>query len=187
MVKYLGIFIISLLFCQTILSQEVNAAHDIQPGNGTNEYTIKTTIKGLEGVDIARIKYFINNDHTYKASPNNALFSDRNENYVKFYVMAVPTTGIINVEFGVVLGGGEEYAFPVEFQYSRNEEKQLVNFPEIVLSGAEVIASRNSRTYTTRSRRRACSRNSRTYTTRSRRRACSRNSRTYTACSRRGA
>ncbi len=141
MAKYIVIILISFLCNPAVFAQAVTASHDIQSGSEPNEYTIKTTINGLIGVDIARIKYLINNDHTYKASPNNSLFSDRNENYIKFYIMAIPESGIINVEFGLIVSGDGEFKFPVEFQYSRNEEKQTLNLPDVVISGSPSIAS----------------------------------------------
>ena len=141
MFRYIAPLILVLFLNQFISAQNVSATHDIQPGTAPNEYTIKTTITGLEGVDIARIKYLIDNTNTYEASPNNSFFSDRNEKYIKFYIMAVPPSGVINVELGLVLGGNGEYAFPVELQYSRNEEKETVNLPQINLSGGEVLAT----------------------------------------------
>ncbi|PJB14439.1 MAG: hypothetical protein CO118_08565 [Flavobacteriales bacterium CG_4_9_14_3_um_filter_32_8] len=141
MLRFLTIFVLLLFFSESLFCQEVSAVYNIQPGSAANEYTIKTTISGLIGVDIARIKYLINNEHTYQPSPNNQLFSDRNENYIKFYIMAIPTNGIINVELGIVLGGNGEYAFPIELQYSRNEEKKVLNLPEIILKGNGILAT----------------------------------------------
>ncbi|MBL4594583.1 MAG: hypothetical protein JKX68_12320 [Flavobacteriales bacterium] len=140
MLRYLGIITFVFVFVQGVFSQEVSGSHDIKFGGEPNEYTIKTTIKGLQGVDIARIKYIIDNKHTYKPSPNNALFSDRNEQYIKFYIMAIPASGELNIELGIVLLDGEEYAFPVEFQFSKNEEKQTIYLPQINLSSGEAIA-----------------------------------------------
>ncbi|PCJ22422.1 MAG: hypothetical protein COA97_13425 [Flavobacteriales bacterium] len=139
MLRFAGIFVLILCFCQGILSQDVSGSHDVSPGNEPNEYNIKTTIKGLQGVDIARIKYIIDNKHTYKASPNNGLFSDRNEKYIKFYIMAVPVSGELVVELGIVVADGK-YSFPVEFQFSRNEEKQTINLPNINISNGEILA-----------------------------------------------
>jgi len=141
MLRYIGISMLIFVFTQSVFSQEVSGFHDVQPGSEPNEYTIKTTINGLQGVDIARIKYIIDNKHTYKASPNNALFSDRNESYIKFYIMAVPATGELSIELGVIIVDGENYTFPVEFQYSKNEEKKTLNLPQINISGSgEVLA-----------------------------------------------
>ncbi len=140
MLRYLGIVLFTLNFIQGAFSQDVIGVHDVQPGNEPNEYTIKTTIKGLESVDIARIKYIIDKSHTYRASPNNSLFSDINESFIKFYIMAVPASGVLTIEFGVVLSGDGEFVFPVEFQYSRNEEKQTTNLPQISISGSGTLA-----------------------------------------------
>ncbi|MCB0402654.1 MAG: SPOR domain-containing protein [Flavobacteriales bacterium] len=114
--------------------QNVTAFHDVQPAGAAGSYSVKTTVSGLEGVDIARITYYIDNSHTYNPSPNNGLFSDRNDKYIKFYVMAVPPSGTLTVELGVTLSGTGEFVFPVEFQYSKNEEKTSVNFPRISLT-----------------------------------------------------
>lgn len=140
MIRTLTVSILFFLFSESFFAQDASVVYDVKPGSAANEYSIKTTISGLIGVDIARIKYLINNDHTYKPSPNNQFFSDRNENYIKFYIMAIPASGIINVELGVILGGSGEYAFPVELQYSRNEEKKVLNLPEIVIKGNEILA-----------------------------------------------
>ena len=133
--RYLALFVISNVICVATFAQSVTAFHDVQPSGENNSYTIKTKISGLTGVDIARITYFIDNSHTYNASPNNSLFSDRNEKYIKFYIMAVPASGELNVELGVTLSGSGDFAFPVEFQYSKNEEKKSINFPQISISG----------------------------------------------------
>jgi septal ring-binding cell division protein DamX len=140
MLRLIPTIVLTLVFLHGIEAQEVMGSHDVQPGSVPNEYNIKTTIKGLQGVDIARIKYIIDNEHTYKPSPNNALFSDRNESYIKFYIMAVPSTGELVIELGVVLADGGDYAFPVEFQYSKNEVKETINLPQISLSGNEIVA-----------------------------------------------
>lgn len=140
MIRALTVSILFFLFSESFYAQDVSANYDISPANVANEYSIKTTITGLIGVDIARIKYLINNNHTYKPSPNNQLFSDRNENYIKFYIMAIPTSGIINVEFGIILRGSGNYSFPVELQYSRNEEKKVLNLPEISIKDNGILA-----------------------------------------------
>lgn len=140
MIRALTVSILFFFLSESFFAQDVSAVYDVNPVSTANEYTIKTTITGLIGVDIASIKYLINNNHTYQPSPNNQLFSDRNENYIKFYIMAVPTSGIINVEFGIILGGSENYSFPVELQYSRNEEKKVLNLPEISIKDNGILA-----------------------------------------------
>ncbi len=137
--RYVVFFGLIVTFNIVSFAQSVTAFHDVQSTGENNSYTIKTKVSGLQGVDIARITYFIDNKHTYKASPNNAFFSDRNEKYVKFYIMAVPASGEINVELGLTLSGAGEFAFPVEFQYSKDEEKKSVNLPQISIAG-EAIA-----------------------------------------------
>lgn len=133
--RYLAFIAILLMLNVVSFSQSVTAFHDIQTTGETNSYTIKTSITGLQGVDIARVTYYIDNTHTYNPSPNNTLFSDRNDKFVKFYIMAVPASGELNVELGITLSGSGEFAFPVEFQYSKNEEKKSVNFPQINIAG----------------------------------------------------
>ncbi|MBL4669907.1 MAG: cell envelope integrity protein TolA [Flavobacteriales bacterium] len=140
MLKYLGVFVLSLVFSQGIFSQEVSGFHDIEPGSEPNEYIIKTVVTGLEGVDIAKITYVIDSKHAYKVSSSNAFFSDRNESYIKFYIMAVPASGELLIELGIVMVDGGDYAFPVEFQYSKNEEKVVINFPPLIFKSDEVIA-----------------------------------------------
>ncbi len=137
MLRFIGVTVFLLFFSANFFSQEEKGAHKIEKGIKPNEYYVKTTIEGLEGVDIARIKYAVSNKHTYIASSNNTLFSDRNEAYIKFYIMEVPATGILNVELGLVLLDEGEYEFPVEFQYSKNEEKRVVNLPKLKFSAKE--------------------------------------------------
>jgi len=126
-------------FSQAVFPQEVAAIHEIEPTGQPNEYTIKTTISGLSGVDIARITYFISKEHTFKKSPSNGLFSKREDTFVKFYIMAVPPSGVIDVELGVLLSEDKSVEFPVEFQYSQNEEKKIVNFLPIKIKGTSPI------------------------------------------------
>ena len=131
--KFIGTIVLFCVFTQGIFSQEVVGVHDVKPSDKTGEYIIKTKISGLNGADIARVKYLIDNTHTYTASPNNSLFCDRNESCIKFYVMAIPSSGELNVEFGLRPNEEGEYAFQVEFQYSKNEEKKVVLLPRIYL------------------------------------------------------
>ena len=55
--------------------------------------------------------------------------------------MAIPSSGIINVEFGIKLGESGDYSFPVELQYSINEEKKVLNLPEITIKGIGILAT----------------------------------------------
>ncbi|MCO6499624.1 MAG: SPOR domain-containing protein [Vicingus serpentipes] len=139
MLRYISVLCFSLLFNQTIFSQGITATHDIQAAGEPNEYVIKTTISGLEGVDIARITYFIPKEHIFKKSPNNSLFHKREDEFVKFYIMGVPPSGIIDIELNVLLSGEESVEFPVEFQYSQNEEKKVMNLSPIKMERTPVI------------------------------------------------
>jgi len=125
-------------------AQDVLGIHEIRKGENTNEYIIKTTITGLEGVDIARATYRIDDAHTYKKVLGNDLFSSRNKDYIKFYVMGVPNTGTITIELGLTLTDNGAYSFPVEFQYSRNDMKEVVQFTDLFFEGVELLASEES-------------------------------------------
>lgn len=141
MVRILTFLITFFLIVNLALSQEATAVHEIEKGAEPNEYIVKTTVTGLKGVDIARATYKIDDKHTYRKVLSNELFSSRNKESVKFYVMGVPETGEVIVELGVVLSSNHSYSFPVEFQYSRNDEKKVVKFPELVFEGEELLAS----------------------------------------------
>jgi len=137
MTKYIALLILGLIISLGVSSQEVKGVHQVVPSVELNGYNIKTTISGLEGVDIARVIYLIDETHTYKASPINTFFSDRNEKFIKFYVMAVPSSGEIIIDLGLEVANGGDFAFHVEFQYSKNEEKKKVDLPKIYLGLAE--------------------------------------------------
>jgi len=139
MKNIIGAMALMVLFVQCIHAQDVSGIHEIQKGSEPNEYSIKTSIRGLKGVDIARIKYFIDNNHTYKASPNNTLFWDRTESHIKFYIMAVPESGELDIVLGIIVADDSLHNFQVEIQFSRNEEKRSVLFPKINISVAEEI------------------------------------------------
>jgi len=149
--------LVSVFFLSTICSvfaQDVSATHKIAKVDGTNEFNITTTIVGLQGVDIARLNYLIPDTYTFKKAPNNPFFSDRNTDYVKFYLMAIPTNGIVKIEFSVSTDQTSgKLDFPVEFQYSKNEQKQTVNFEhiQINLGADESLVVDNSSTSSTES------------------------------------
>jgi hypothetical protein len=144
MIKYSGLLILMLMISVGVFAQEVKGVHKVEPSGKSNGYNIKTTISGLQGVDIARIIYLIDNSHTYVPSPTNTFFSDRNEKYVKFYVMAVPTSGEIIVDLGVEVANSGEFAFQVEFQYSKNEEKKTIDLPRVYLTSDQDIVAEES-------------------------------------------
>jgi len=137
--------VLLLLFLTTnalIFSQNVTSKHVITKGSLPNEYSIKTTINGLEGVDLARIKYFIPQaKQTYKASSNNQFFSKIEDEYVKFYIMAIPTNGVIEIEFNVIDLDTGSVTFPIEFQYSKNDEKTVLDIdPIVIVNNTELLA-----------------------------------------------
>lgn len=133
------IFALFLLILSILSSaQEISSIHQIEKINGTNEYTIKTTVSGLDGVDLAKVEYQIPDKHTYKASPKNTFFADRKENMLKFYIMAVPTNGIIEIEFSLVINETSDVNFPVLFQYSKSEEKNKINLTPITIKTEQV-------------------------------------------------
>jgi chemotaxis protein histidine kinase CheA len=153
MKKIVGVFIFILTVFYSGYSQEITGDHKIQESTNQNEYTIKTTITGLSGVDIARITYYIPKEHLYKPSSNNSLFSNQEEKFIKFYIMAIPSSGVINIELGIVLKGEGNFDFPVEFQYSKNEEKKVVKFSPIIINNqpelvADVVINNNEETST---------------------------------------
>ena len=144
MLRYIGVLCLSLFFHSILLSQEITATHTIQETEEPNEYTIKTSISGLSGVDIARITYFIPKEHTFKKSPNNALFHKREDAFVKFYIMGVPPSGTMDIELGVLLSTGESVEFPVEFQYSKNEEKKVMKLAPLKIDQKTDIVVENT-------------------------------------------
>lgn len=141
MLKFFSVIVLIALTSLSSKGQGVTSSHNVTPGSLPNEYIIKTTISGLEGVDLARIKYFIPKTHTYKASSNNQFFSKVETDYIKFYIMSIPTDGIVIIELGVVLANEGSFTFPVEFQYSKNEEKIVFECkPLLIENGAELVA-----------------------------------------------
>lgn len=135
MIKNTLIFLVVVVFTSTnIFAQTVNSSHIVEATGQPNEFLVKTTISGLESVDIARIEYDIADVHIYKASPNNSFFTDRKNNQLKFYLMAVPATGTINVEFYLTVKSGSSLDIPAAIQYSRNETKEKVSLAPLTLT-----------------------------------------------------
>lgn len=139
-----------LIFAHLVINaQEVVSSHKIEQIGKTNEYTILTTISGLEGVELAKIEYQIPDKHIYKASPKNSFFTDRKENLLRFYVMAVPTDGTILIEYNIIINEVEDVVFPVQFQYSKNEEKNKVSLPSVHISNETKVTALVNNTKTT--------------------------------------
>lgn len=135
MIKNTLLFLFVVVITSTnIFAQSVNSSHTVEATGQPNEFLVKTTISGLESVDIARIEYDIDDVHIYKASPNNSFFTDRKNNQLKFYLMAVPAAGTINVEFYLTVKSGSSLEIPAAIQYSRNETKEKVSLAPLTLT-----------------------------------------------------
>ena len=135
MIKNTLLFLFVVVITSTnIFAQTVNSSHTVEATGQPNEFLVKTTISGLESVDIARIEYDIDDVHIYKASPNNSFFTDRKNNQLKFYLMAVPAAGTINVEFYLTVKSGSSLEIPATIQYSRNETKEKVSLAPLTLT-----------------------------------------------------
>lgn len=135
MIKNTLLFLFVVVITSTnIFAQTVNSSHIVEATGQPNEFLVKTTISGLENVDIARIEYNIADIHIYKASPNNSFFTDRKNNQLKFYLMAVPASGVINIEFILSISNGQTLNIPAAIQYSRNETKEKVSLAPLTLT-----------------------------------------------------
>ena len=134
-----------VIFSFNILAQTVNSLHVVEATEQPNEFLVKTTINGLENVDIARIEYDIDDAHTYTPSPNNSFFTDRKNNQLKFYLMAVPASGIINIEFKLRINNGQTLNIPVTILFSRNETKEKVSLASLtlIIEGASPVLADN--------------------------------------------
>lgn len=145
MTKNTLIFLFVVVITSTnIFAQTVNSSHIVEATGQPNEFLVKTAITGLENVDIARIEYDIDDAHTYTPSPNNSFFTDRKNNQLKFYLMAVPASGIINIEFILTISNGQTLNIPAAIQYSRNEVKDKVALAPLTINidgSASTLAS----------------------------------------------
>lgn len=140
MFRVLALSVFFILVSIVSFAQDVVGVHEITKGAEPNQYIVKTTVSGLKGVDIARATYQINDEHTYKKLTSNELFSSRNKDCIKFYLMGIPEVGIVKIELSLILAKNEDYSFPVEFQYSRNDVKKVIQFPKLVFEGDEALA-----------------------------------------------
>ena len=164
MERILALSVSLFLIVSSAFSQEATAVHEINKGAEPNEYIVKTIVSGLKGVDIARATYKIDDAHAYQKVAGNELFSSRNKDYIKFYVMGVPEAGVITIELGLTLANNGSYSFPVEFQYSRNDEKKIVQFSDLVFTGEELLATTKSINETEKLEEKAASSNMETST-----------------------
>lgn len=140
MLKNISVLLLVLFCLHTICAQEVVGSHEVTTGAEPNEFNIKTTVTSLIGADLARITYFIPNTHTYKASSNNRFFSKVEEGFIKFYIMSIPTNGTVVIELGLIVSEEGSFDFPVEFQYSKKEEKKVVKISSIKIEKGATIA-----------------------------------------------
>ncbi|MCW8898745.1 MAG: hypothetical protein OQJ96_13165 [Flavobacteriales bacterium] len=152
MTKNTLLFLFVVVITSTnIFAQTVTSSHVVEATGQPNEFLVKTAITGLENVDIARIEYDIADEHTYKASPNNSFFTDRKNNQLKFYLMAVPASGAINIEFIILVNNGQSLDIPAAIQYSRNEVKDKVALAPLTINtdeGSSTLASTPTTTET---------------------------------------
>ncbi len=147
MTKNTLIFLFVVVITSTnIFAQTVNSSHIVEATGQPNEFLVKTAITGLENVDIARIEYDIADEHIYKASPNNSFFTDRKNNQLKFYLMAVPASGAIDIEFIILINNKQSLNIPAAIQYSRNEIKDKVTLAPLTIN---INESANTLTSTT--------------------------------------
>src|SRR5690606_32954238 len=105
--------------------------HHVEKTSHENEYLVKTSIKGLKQVDIAKLIIAIDSKHQFKKSTNNTYFFDRDEQELRFYIMAVPPSGEINLEFLIVFAEQKNFSFPIKIQYSKNDEKKQLDLSQI--------------------------------------------------------
>ncbi len=133
--------LIAFLIQLNFYAQNVAGVHHVEKTTQNNEYLVKTSVSGLKNVDIAKLVIEVDSSHQFKKSANNPYFFDRKSNEVKFYVMGVPPSGEINLEFSIVLSKEGDFTFPVKFQYSKNEEKQQLDLPKIKISNLILLAN----------------------------------------------
>ncbi|MDT8412431.1 MAG: hypothetical protein RQ875_08225 [Vicingaceae bacterium] len=142
--NFLIFLFVVVIASTTIFAQTVNSSHIVEATGQPNEFLVKTAITGLENVDIARIEYDIDDVHSYTPSPNNSFFTDRKNNQLKFYLMAVPASGVINIEFILTISNGQTLNIPAAIQYSRNEIKNKVTLTPLTINidgSASTLAS----------------------------------------------
>lgn len=134
MLRFFGSVVLILFFIQALSSQEVTGFHSVQLEGEPRFYSVKTNIGGLKVGDVGQIKYLVDSTHLHIPLSSNALHFDRSDSFIKFYVTVIPPSGEINVELGIQVSNGGEYAFQVEFQYSRNEKTTTIHLPRVYLT-----------------------------------------------------
>lgn len=139
--------VVTLITLITILAFTPNAPEETIKSNHTisrvslNEFNITTTIAGMEDADIALIRYVIPDQHIYKESEDNSFFSDRDNKFVKFFIMEVPNEGDVTIHLGITVDDPKSSVeFPVELEYSSNGQKQSATLSTIKLEMTEELA-----------------------------------------------
>ena len=138
MIKGLIAFLLIITVLQPLFSQEIVSNHNVKDV-ALNEFTIETLITGLNGVDIARISYYIPKEHIYKPMEGNSFFSKREDKFIKFFIMEIPSSGAITIKLKVLLSDNGNFEFPIEFQYSKAEEKKVIGLTPVVIENPHVI------------------------------------------------
>lgn len=136
-----------LIFQLNTFAQSVVGGNQVEKTTHENEYLIKTSIKGLKQVDIAKLIVEVDSNHQFKKSANNPYFFDRNQQEVKFYIMEIPPSGEVNLEFLIVLADHGNFNFPIKIQYAKNDEKRQLDLPTIEIANLPLLAveSQNSK------------------------------------------
>jgi hypothetical protein len=140
MTKHFSLFVLALSCVYQLFSQELRGTHEVVPSGNLNGYAIQTTVSGLQGVGVARIVYLIDGVHTFVPSVANKFFVDRSENGVSFYLMEIPSSGELVLDFGVALANSGAVDFQVEFHYFENQKKKYKNFPSVYLPAGPELA-----------------------------------------------
>jgi flagellar biosynthesis GTPase FlhF len=136
-----------LIFQLNAFAQSVVGGNQVEKTALENEYLIKTSIKGLKQVDIAKLIVEVDSNHQFKKSANNPYFFDRDQQGIKFYIMEIPPSGEINLEFLIVLADHGNFDFPIKIQYAKNDEKRQLDLPTIKIANLPLLAveSQNSK------------------------------------------
>jgi len=141
-------FCLLLLFASFIIhtkAQNVVGINTVEKTSLENEYLISTQISGLIDVDIARVIYNIEDEHTCKKTTSTPFLLSQKNNQVKFYVIAVPENGKISISFNITLSEKKDFIFPIRIEYSKDEEKKIVTLPSISITD-NLIASNKTET-----------------------------------------
>ena len=145
MKKYFCLLLLFASFIIHIKAQNVVGINNVEKTSLENEYLISTQITGLIDVDIARVIYNIEDEHTCKKTSSTSFLLSQKNNQVKFYVIAVPKNGEISISFHITLSEKKDFTFPIRIEYSKDEEKKIVTLPSISITD-NLIASNKTKT-----------------------------------------